>query len=287
MATPRRQTNNAVENAEEAVKVAANSSWMEKLARFGYFTKGLVYVVVGLLAALAGFGMGGETTDMRGSMRTISAQPFGKILLGAIALGLVGYVAWRLVQAVADADGKGSKFKGIALRIGYGFSGLVHAGLAFTAVKVLLDARDADDSGNMQRDWTARLMAMPFGNWVVMLVGASVIGFGIYQLYKGFKAKFRKHLKLDEMSEMKQKWAILCGRLGYAARGIVFIVIGIFLTRAALRFDPTEAQGLEGALDSLAQNNFGPWILGLVAAGLAAYGIYMMVEGFYRRIAGS
>ncbi len=287
MATPRRQTNNAVENAEEAVKVAANSFWMEKLARFGYFTKGLVYVVVGLLAALAGFGMGGETTDMRGSMRTISAQPFGKILLGAIALGLVGYVAWRLVQAVADADGKGSKFKGIALRIGYGFSGLVYAGLAFTAVKVLLDARDADDSGNMQRDWTARLMAMPFGNWVVMLVGASVIGFGIYQLYKGFKAKFRKHLKLDEMSEMKQKWAILCGRLGYAARGIVFIVIGIFLTRAALRFDPTEAQGLEGALDSLAQNNFGPWILGLVAAGLAAYGIYMMVEGFYRRIAGS
>ena len=265
----------------------ASHPWVERLARFGYAAKGVVYIVVGALAMMAAIGMGGETTDTRGALQTIDDQPFGKIALATVAFGLVAYVIWRLIQAVADADDKGSGLKGISLRIGYAGSGLVYAGLAFTAAKILIDVGEPDSSNEVQQHWTARLMAMPYGRWLVAIVGVSVISFGLYQIYKGLSAKFRKRLKLGQMSYAKKAWATLIGKIGYVARGIVFLLVGSFLVRAALYYNPEEAKGLEGVFDTIAQRPFGQWMMGVVAAGLIAYGIYTLVESRYRRIAGS
>jgi hypothetical protein len=265
----------------------ASHPWVERLARFGYAAKGIVYIVVGALATMAAIGMGGETTDTRGALQTIEDQPFGKITLATVAFGLVAYVIWRLIQAIADADDKGNGLKGISLRIGYAGSGLVYAGLAFSAAKILIDVGEPDSSNKAQQHWTARLMAMPFGRVLVALVGASVVGFGLYQIYKGLSAKFRKRLKLGQMSYAKKAWATLIGKIGYVARGVVFLLAGSFLVRAALYYNPGEAKGLEGVFDTLAQRAFGQWMMGVVAAGLIAYGIYTLVESRYRRIAGS
>ena len=130
-------------------------------------------------------------------------------------------------------------------------------------------------------------MAIPAGRWLICLVGVGVIGFGLYQIYKGLSAKFRKRLKLGQMSYAKKAWATLSGRVGYTARGIVFLLVGGFLVRAALSYNPAEARGLDGVLETLARQPYGPWVMGVVAAGLVAYGIYTLVESRYRRINGS
>lgn len=277
----------AKQQAEEVIEDVAGHPWVERMARFGYATKGAVYIVVGALAMKAAFGIGGEATDTRGALQTIEEQPFGKVALATVAFGLIGYVLWRWLQAIADPDEKGSKLKGILIRIGYAGSGLVYAGMAFTAAKVLIDVGDTDSSTEVQQDWVARLLSMSYGRWLVGLAGACVLGFGLYQIYKGLSAKFRKRLKLGEMSKSKKFWATLSGRIGYAARGVVFCIIGSFLIQSARQYDPSQAKGLDAVLQALSQWPFGPWAMGTVAAGLIAYGFYMLVEARYRRIAGS
>lgn len=287
MSQPKRApiTGQVKHHAEQAVKRATASPWFERLARFGYAAKGAVYIVVGLLAAMAAFGTGGKTTDTRGALETIVEQPFGRVLLGAVAIGLIGYALWRFVQAFADAENKGSDAKGMGIRTGYGISAIIHVGLALSAAQMAFGSSSrSGGSDRAEQGWTASLMAQPFGRWLVAALGATIIGVGIFQLYKAYTAKFREELKLGEMSSTEQTWATRSGRLGFAARGVVFSVIGIFLMLAALRSDPGEARGLSGALRALEGQPFGSVILGVVAIGLIAYGVYMFVAARYRRI---
>jgi hypothetical protein len=281
------EAGSTVKQADEVLEDVATHPWTERIARFGYATKGVVYIVVGALATMAAFGMGGEVTDTRGALQAIEERPFGKVALATVAFGLIGYVAWRLLQALADADGKGTGPKGIALRLGYCGSGLVYAGLALTAAKALIDVGDTDSSTEVQQDRVAQVLTMPYGRWLVGLAGACVVGFGLYQVYKGVSTKFRKRLKLGEMSESGKFWAAQSGRVGYAARGVVFCIVGIFLVQAARHYNPSEAKGLDGVFQKLSEWPYGRWAMGAVATGLIAYGFYMLVEARYRRIAGS
>jgi len=261
------------------------STWIDKLARFGYVAKGIVYAIVGLLAVQVAFGNGGKTTDTKGALGTIAAQPFGQFILALVALGLIGYVIWRFVQAIQDPDHRGNSNDAddIVRRIGYGISGLIYASLAFTAVQIVLNANQSA-SGSTKQTWTARLLAQPFGQWLVGLIGAIIIGYGFYQFYKAYKAKFRKKMKVYEMSSTEETWATRAGRLGLAARGVVLVMMGFFAIQAARQYDSSEVKGLDGALETLSRQPYGPWLLGIVAIGLIAYGIHMFAQAEYRRI---
>ena len=258
------------------------SLWVERLARFGYAAKGVVYGIVGLLAAQAAFGTGGKTTDTKGALQEIVTQPFGKVLLGVVAIGLFGYVLWQFVQAIKDPEGKGTDTKGILQRIGYAISGIIYAGLALSAVRIILGSPSGNS--NSTQDWTARLLSQPFGQWLVGTVGAFIIGLGFYQFYKAFTTKFRKEFNLSELSDTEQKWVKAISRFGLAARGVVFCLIGFFLIQAARKSDAGEAGGLGEALETLREQPYGAWLLGIVALGLIAYGIYMVMQARYRRI---
>lgn len=271
-------------DVSQPVRRAAAHPWVEKLARFGYAAKGVVYFVVGLLAAQAAFGTGGQITGTEGALQTIVTQPFGKFLLALVTVGLVGYVVWRIVQTGLDPEHSGEPIdiKKVVQRIGYAFSGLAYAGLAMTAIKLILG--NGGDNGDATQDWTARFMAQPFGQWLVGLGGIATIAVGLAYLYQAYQAKFQKHFNLSQMSQKERIWAKRLGRFGIAARGVVFTVIGFFLVQAALGSNAREARGLGGALASLAQQPFGSWILALVALGLVAYSIYSLIEARYRRI---
>ena len=276
--------NSPIDNIQQPVRRATSQPWFERLARLGYAAKGLVYFIVGFLAAQAAFGAGGRTTDTSGALTTIVTQPFGKFLLFLVTIGLIGYVLWRIVQTILDPEHAGETMdaKRIAQRLGYAFSALAYSGLAVTAVKLIIGS--GGSSGNATQDWTARFLAQPFGQWLVGLAGVVAIGVGFSYLYEAYKAKFRRHLKLTQMSQAEQTWAVRLGRLGIAARGIVFGIIGLFLIQAAKQSDASQAKGFGEALASLEQQPFGPWVLGLVALGLIAYGIYSVVEARYRQI---
>jgi hypothetical protein len=284
-----REAKQAAKKAKQVVEHRARettehsgSSWVERLARFGYATKGAVYTIVGGLALAVAIGAGGRTTDPHGALETIGAQPFGVLLLILVAVGLVGYALWRLFQAVADPDVEGRDVKGIAKRVGHGIAALVYLGLAFSAGQLAIST---GDGGGSPQDWTVWLLSQPFGQVLVVGVGVAVSLYGMFQLYQAYEAQFREYLKLNEMSPRGETWITRGGRLGYAARGVVFGIVGLFLMQAALRSDPSQATGLGGALQELLQQPFGPWILGTVAFGLVAYGLFMIALARYRRIA--
>lgn len=258
--------------------------WVERLARLGYLAKGIVYAIVGILAVQAALGTGGKTTDTKGALGAIAAQPFGKFLLVLLVIGLIGYVVWRFIQAIKDPEHKRNDSQSLARRIGSAISGLIYAGLALSAIRLIMGSGGGSSGASSQQDWTARLLSQPFGQWLVGLIGAFIVGFGFYQLYIAYKAKFRKEMKLREMSPTEETWATRLGRFGEAARGIVFIIIGFFLLQAARQSDASQVRGLDGALQALAQQPYGPWLLGIVALGLVAYGIHMGVQARYRRI---
>jgi hypothetical protein len=272
------------EDARVQAKNAARSArpWMERLARLGYATEGAMYTLIGLLAAGVAFGTGGHATGQRGALEIVAGSPFGGALVGLIALGFLGYALWRGLQAIADPDGEGTDVKALGKRAGYGVSALVYAGLAFSAVGLILGS--ASRGGRTPDDWTALLLSWPLGRVLVVCVGIAVVGLGLRELYQAYKARFLEHLELDEMGERARRWTERWGRLGIAARGLVFGVVGTFLIRAALEHDPQEARGLGGALQTLARQPLGSWLLSVVALGLVAYGLFMLSVARYRHI---
>jgi hypothetical protein len=272
------------EDARLQAKNAAHSArpWMERLARLGYATEGAMYTLIGLLAAGVVFGTGDHATGQHGALEIIAESPYGGVLVGLIALGFLGYALWRGLQAIADPDGEGTDLKALGKRVGYGVSALVYAGLAISAVGLILGS--ADQGNRTPDDWTALLLSWPLGRVLVVCVGILVFGAGLRELYQAYKARFLKYLKLDEMGERARTWTERWGRLGIGARGIVLGVVGTFLIRAALEYDPREARGLGGALQTLAQQPLGPWLLGAVALGLIAYGLFMLSVARYRHI---
>jgi len=272
------------EDARLQAKYTARSArpWMERLARLGYATEGAMYTLIGLLAAGVAFGSGDHATGQRGALEIVAGSPFGGALVGLIAVGFLGYALWRGVQAIVDPDGEGTDVKALGKRTGYGVSALVYVGLAFSAVGVILGS--ASQGGRTPDDWTALLLSWPLGRVLVVCVGIAVVGLGLRELYQAYKARFLKYLELDEMGEKVRKWTERWGRLGIAARGLVFGMVGTFLIRAALERDPQEARGLGGALQTLAQQPLGPWLLGAVALGLIAYGLFMLSVARYRHI---
>ncbi len=259
------------------------SPLVERLARFGYATKGAVYIIVGILATLAAMDAGGRTTDSQGVFQELFNEPFGHVLIIAVTAGLFGYAVWRFAEALFDAEGKGNDLKAMAIRAGYAFSGLIHAGLAWSAARLALGSGGGGGEEE-KKGWTARLLKLPFGPWLVALAGVGFICFGLYQIYKGFKTKFRKRIEVGKMSSREQALATRAGQIGFAARGVVFNIIGYFLIRAAFYHNPGEVRGLDGALSALAEQPMGRVMLGIVAAGLIAYGFYMLIEARYHHI---
>lgn len=256
------------------------------LGRAGYAAKGIVYVVIGALAAKAAVGAGGATTDSRGALSVIQDGPMGTIALIAIGVGLLGYMAWRLVAAATDAEGKGDEPTKLALRAIQAARGVAYGALGVQALRQLGDDDTgvAGSQGEQARHWTGRLLDMPFGRALVIAVGLGVLGYAAYQVYRAFSDKAKKHLALGEAGPTQATWIVRLGRFGIAARAVVFAMIGVFLLRAGMQKDSGEAGGIAQSLQALGNASYGRLVLGAVAFGLIAYGIYQLATARYRQM---
>jgi hypothetical protein len=278
-------TRGTLEQAGRQVERAARNAgrpWVEPLARFGYAARGVVYAFIGVLAIQAAFFGRGRTTGAEGAIQEIAEK--SQILLVLIAIGLFGYALWRFVQGILDPENKGNDAKGLVKRGAMVVSGFIYGGLALLAFRLISQNGGGSASGDSQSSTTATMLSMPFGRGLVILAGISVIVAALHQIHQAWTKKFQKRMKTAEMSPDEQRLAIHTGQLGLASRGVAFLIVGWFLIRAALRYDPSQAQGLGGALETLATQPYGPYLLGIVAAGLVAYGAYSFLQARYRRI---
>jgi hypothetical protein len=267
---------------ESLAREVTRNGWLERLARFGYVTRGVVHALVGALALQAALGLGGETTDAEGALWEVAER--STLLLWAIAVGLAGYAVWRLLEALADPEGTGTGPRALGKRVARFGSGLAYAALAFAAFRMAAGGPPGPSDDQEARSWSAELLAQPFGRWLLAAIGLGLVIGGCVQLYRAFRASFRKHLRLGEMSPAEERWAVRAGRFGLLARGVVFALAGGFLVQAALRYEPSRARGVGGVLATLARQPYGPGLLAAVALGLIAYGVLSLVEARYRRL---
>jgi len=262
---------------------AATSPWAKGLARAGYATRGVIYLLIGVFAARASIGSG-SPTDRKGALLAIYHEPFGTVLLAIIAVGLVGYALWHVIRALVDPEGKGTDAKGLITRAAYLGIAISYGALAAAVIRLLSGTGSTGKSSDATaQDWTATLLSKPFGVGLVVLVGVIVLIIAGVLYVQAWTARFERSLNLGMAGE-KRKGIVMLGRVGYAALGFVFTVIGIFLIVAALHHNPHQARGIGGTLVLLAQQPFGQLLLLLVALGLVAYGIYSFAEARYHRI---
>ncbi|HLB20050.1 MAG TPA: DUF1206 domain-containing protein [Gaiellaceae bacterium] len=262
-------------------KAQQGSGWYAVLARSGLVAKGFSYGIVGFLAAKLALGDGGKATSRQGALQTIAHQSYGKILLILLACGFAAYALWRFVQAFAErerADGK--KW---AKRAGYIGRGLIYAGLTFSTVKILLGSGSQSQNEKAHKT-TALVLSWPAGTWIVGAVGAVIIGAGLWNLYRGVSGNFEKRWRTGEMSHTARTWGRRVGMLGHLARAVVFSLIGIFVIKAAVDYNPRDAIGIDGALRKVAHASYGPYLLGLTAGGLICYALYCFVDARYRDV---
>jgi len=243
---------------------------------------GFLYCVIGFLAVQLALGAGGRATDRTGALQELSGEWWGTALLIVVAVGFAGYALWRFaVAALGEKLESGDESLGLWKRLWYVARGLFYAFLCYTTVELLIGWHSSSGS---EREQTAEVLRWPAGRWLVGALGAGLICWGFGSAYRGVTRKFKKDLRTERMSPRAETWVTRVGVAGYLARAVVYALIGVFLIRAAVQYDPNEAVGLDGALQRLAEQTFGPFLLGVVAAGVFAYGVLYFVRAAYREV---
>lgn len=258
-----------------------NDNALEHLARFGYGARGFVYCVVGALAVLAALGQGGSAGDSKSAIRAVLGGPFGAVIVGLIALGLAGFALWRLFEGATDADRRGHSPKALAVRGAHLISAVIYAGLSLTAARLAFGIGRASAGGDGVQDWTKWLLNQPLGPWLVGIVGLGIVAAGIGYAAKAWKGNVTERLSLPAGSEA---WIDRLGRFGYAARGLVFLMIGGFVLTAAWTQASSDATGLSGAFSALRAQPYCWVLLAIVAAGHFAFGAFGLIQARYRHI---
>jgi Domain of Unknown Function (DUF1206) len=261
-----------------------NHDWKETMGRVGLVGRGVMYSVIGLLAIQLALGDASQDASQNGAIEWIAQQPLGKFLLVVLTVSLFALAGWRLLDAVVGDPVEGSEASD---RAEFALKGVAYLSLAVGALSATIanwsggsggsGGGSSGSSGNQQA--TATVLEWPAGQWIVVAVGLGVIGYAFYTL--------KKHV-LDEAFLQRlyvsgNEWVTKLGRFGYAARSVIFLVIGYFLVQAGLAHEAGKTKGLSGALQEISGKGWGQWLLFAVAAGLLAYGLFSLVEAKYRR----
>src|SRR5579872_3614903 len=259
---------------------------LELLERVGYVVRGVLYGVMGLLALGLAAGVGGAATDQSGSLLFITGNPFGKIVLLTVAIGLGAYSIWGFVRAILDPLHRGKDASGIAERLGFAWSGIAYASLALFALKLLVGAPSAKHQDGTQTA-IATVLSYPAGRWIAVGIGLVAISVGLGQFFVAYKATFKKDLKRSEMSESERRTVDMLGRIGMVARGVVFTLVGWFVFQSGLHQDAAQAHGFGFAFQYLLAQPFGRLILAAVALGFIALGLHSFACARWIRLLGS
>jgi hypothetical protein len=261
-------------------ETTAKNRSISSFARIGLLSKGSVYVLLGIVTLMAVFHIGGESkshADRTGVFNMIFRQTGGQLLLGVIALGLICYSLWRGMMAFGDTEHKGKEIKGLAVRGRYLASGLFYASIAVSAGRILFSGRH--DSEDSQQHIAQQLLSKPAGQWLAGVAAAVLLTNGIYQIYYGLSGKYQKHV--EELNGDGRRILLLAGKLGYVARGGVWMLLSWLFFRAAIHRNASEAGDTSKAFSFLSQESYGTAILVAIAIGLICYGVFNFIRARY------
>ncbi len=269
--------------ARSAGTTTTHSTAFEVLTRIGFVARGVIYAIIGGLAIQVATHATPKTpTNQKGALETIDKQPLGHWLLIVVAAGLGAYALWRFVQAYVGHGPEGGGDDSAFGRISAAASGVAYLAMCALAISIL--AGSSSQSSSSPHKSTAGVLGWPGGQWIVGIAGAIFVGVALYQGYKGVSRKFLEEDKTAEMGPLVKRWITISGVIGHLARMVAFGLIGVFLIKAAVDYAPNKAVGLDGALEKLARESYGTFLLAVVAAGLIAFGLFSIAEARYRRI---
>jgi len=275
-----------VHGGANAVKRAASNPVLRFLERLGYAARGSLYTVMGLLALGIALSVGGgKTTDLSGSLMVLIANPYGKLVLVVMAIGLAAYSLWGFIRAIYDPLHRGSTASGYMARLGFVTSAVSYGAIVILALQILAGSGGA--SGDSTKTTIASILNHPGGGPLTIVIGIIAIGVGLGQFLEAYRATFKKDLKGAEMSERERTIVVRLGRFGMFARGVTFLVIGWVLVQAGLHHDPGQVQGFGGAFMFLLGQPFGRVLLGIVALGFVALGLHSFACARWIRLMGS
>jgi hypothetical protein len=254
---------------------------LDVVTRIGFGAKGIVTILVGVLALRFALRMGGKITGQEGAVELVLGEPFGRLMLAVLAVGLAAYALWMFVAAFVDPERKGKSFQGIAERLGFFVTGIGHTLLALTGFKLLLGWRSG--GGLDLQHVLATVLTPHVGRVLVGLVGLIVMTAGVLQLRLGLTGRFRKRLQTGR-SRLARLVTSVSGRVGYVTLGILSLIAGWSLVQVAVEYDPSEAGGWSESLWLLSRIGQGRWLLVAAALGLICYGMYFILQVRYRRL---
>lgn len=248
---------------------------IEKIQTLGQASKGVVYIIIGALTALAAFDMGGEKAGKSSVVEFLQNQPFGNFIVYLLAIGIIAYAVWRFYKAIADPKNKGDDPSGFAKRFGYICSGAIYGAFGFTLLS------GGSGSGNSQH-FVAQIMDKSYGPLLIGLTGIIIIGVGIYQIHKGYSGKYLEELNATHSD--RRNLLNKSGKFGYMARGVVFGIIGYFVVQAASTGNADMIRGTQGVFSYLQGLSYGWLIMGVIAIGFLGHGIFMMFVARYSTV---
>ena len=275
------QPRGKAEQAGDKAQQVGDSQSLEMVARVGLVAYGVVHLLIGWLALQIAWGAASESADSSGALTTLANQPFGKVLLWLVAVGLVALALWQASEVIwgyRNLDGA----KRVRKQVTSAAKAVVFAALGVSAVLVALGS--GSSSSQSQEQATTGVLAWPGGQVIVVLTGLIIIGVGVAGVVKGVKKSFSEEIDTSSMSPTARKGVARLGQVGYIAKGVALGVVGGLLSYAALTFDRQQGQGLDGALQTILAQPFGRFLLTAVALGFAAFGVFAILQSRYRRM---
>jgi hypothetical protein len=258
---------------------ASDSRPAQWLARLGLTARGVLYILIGVVAILVAFGQRSHEADQSGALQLLASQPYGLVALWLLFIGFAGYALWRLSEAAFGVTGEGN---GAGPRLKSLVRAVLYAIFGYLTLKVITGKKASQAS--QQKDITATIMHHTGGQWLVGIVGVAVVIAGLTLVWEGIRRKFMKYLRTGEMSPRTRRAVERLGMIGTTARGLVFALAGVLVIDAAVQFKPSKAGGVDKALLTLRNQPFGEFLLILAAIGLIAFGVYGLAEARWRRV---
>lgn len=271
----------AASNVRYTASRAADSKPLEYLARAGFVCYGVIHLLFAWVAMQVAVGRPSAEGDQSGALQSLAGQPFGRAMVVVVIVGMVALAVWQAFEAVIGESGERDR-AAVAERVINGVRAIVYLWLAWIGVRVVRGA-NASQADRQQRGATD-LMDSAGGRWLVGLIGVAVIGVGVGLLVYGVKKKFVKRLNTAQMTPTVYRTTTRLGLVGYSAKGVAYAIAGVLVVIAAVTYDPDKARGLDSALKTLAGQPYGPWLLGLIALGIAGFGVYCFAQARYRKV---